>query len=407
MPRNLVMLIAIAISGLWLSLSSWGQATTSLHGTVTDPSGAAVAGAKIILTNQDTNLARETTTTSKGVYEFVSVLPGTYKITVEANGFRTYVLTGLQLLVALPATADVRLAVGAPSQIMEVTGQAAPLNTTDATLGNTMGSNEIENLPMEAEQLPLLLSLQPGVTYNGLNILTDSYDTRAGSVNGEHSDQNNITLDGVSVNDEFNGYAFQGVLPSTPYSVEEFRVTTSNYGASEGRSAGAQIAMVTKGGTNQFHGALYEYNRNTIGEANDYFLKLSQLQALEPNVPQHLVRNLFGGTIGGPIIKNRLFFFFNYQGERQSFQESVLQSVPTTTMDDGVMEYQCSVSTQCPGGSVIGESGASYAVPAGYYALTPGNLKSMDPLGIGPSQVATSYFQTYPAPNDFTTGDLV
>ncbi len=343
MPRNLVMLIAVAISGLWLSLSAWGQATTSLHGTVTDPSGAAVAGAKAILTNQDTNLARETTTTTKGVYEFVSVLPGTYKIAVEANGFRTYVLTGLQLLVALPATADVRLAVGAPSQIMEVTGQAAPLNTTDASLGNTMGSNEIENLPMEAEQLPLLLSLQPGVVYNGLNILTDSYDTRAGSVNGEHSDQNNITLDGVSVNDEFNGYAFQGVLPSTPYSVEEFRVTTSNYGATEGRSAGAQIAMVTKGGTNLFHGVLYEYNRNTVGEANDYFLKLSQLEALQPNLPQHLVRNLFGGAIGGPILKNRLFFFFNYQGERQSYQESVLRNVPTTSLE----RWSCPVSMHC------------------------------------------------------------
>jgi hypothetical protein len=411
MPRNLVMLIAVAISGLWLSLSSWGQATTSLHGTVTDPSGAAVAGAKIILTNQDTNLARETTTTSKGVYEFVSVLPGTYKITVEANGFRTYVLTGLQLLVALPATADVRLAVGAPSQIMEVTGQAAPLNTTDATLGNTMGSNEIENLPMEAEQLPLLLSLQPGVVYNGLNILTDSYDTRAGSVNGEHSDQNNITLDGVSVNDEFNGYAFQGVLPSTPYSVEEFRVTTSNYGATEGRSAGAQIAMVTKGGTNLFHGALYEYNRNTVGEANDYFLKLSQLEADQPNLPQHLVRNLFGGAIGGPILKNRFFFFFNYQGERQSYQQSVLRNVPTASLDDGVIEYQCTVASQCPGGSVIGESGASYAVQSGYYGLGyvggQSALAQMDPLRIGPSSVMLNYFKTYPAPNDFTVGNLV
>jgi hypothetical protein len=407
MPRNILTLIAVAMVGLVLSLPAWGQAATSLNGTVTDPSGAAVTQAQVTLTNDATNFARRTTTTAKGGYEFVSVLPGTYKVTVEATGFRTYVQTDLQLLVDLPATADVHLKLGSSSETVEVRGEAPPLNTTDPSLGHDLGTTEIENLPMEAEQLPLLLSLQPGVTYNGLNILTDSYDTRAGSVNGEHSDQNNITLDGVSVNDEFNGYAFQGVLPSTPYSVEEFRVTTSNYGASEGRSAGAQIAMVTKGGTNQFHGALYEYNRNTIGEANDYFLKLSQLSALEPNVPQHLVRNLFGGTIGGPIIKNRLFFFFNYQGERQSFQESVLQSVPTTTMDDGVMEYQCSVSTQCPGGSVIGESGASYAVPAGYYALTPGNLKSMDPLGIGPSQVATSYFQTYPAPNDFTTGDLV
>jgi hypothetical protein len=407
MPRNLLILIATAITAFSLNLSAWGQAATSLHGSVTDPSGAAVVQARATLTNVATNFVRQTTSTARGGYEFVSILPGTYKLTVEAKGFLTYVQTDLVLQVDLPSTADVRLKLGSSSETVEVRSEAPPLNTTDPSLGHDLGTTEIENLPMEAEQLPLLLSLQPGVVYNGQSILTDSYDTRAGSVNGEHSDQNNITLDGVSVNDEFNGYAFQGVLPSTPYSVEEFRVTTSNYGASEGRSAGAQIAMVTKGGTNALHGTLYEYNRNTIGEANNYFLKLDQLSNNEPNVPEHLVRNLFGGAIGGPIIKDRLFFFFNYQGERQSYQQSVLQSVPTTSMDDGVMEYQCSVSTQCPGGSAIGESGASYVVPAGYYGLTPGNLTSMDPLAIGPSQVALGYFKSYPAPNDFTTGDLV
>ena len=123
-----------------------------------------------------------------------------------------------------------------------------------------------------------------------------------------------------------------GVLPTTPYSVEEFRVTTSNYDATEGRSAGAQIAMVTKGGTNEFHGSLYEYNRNTVGEANDYFLKQSQLLAGQPNVPEHLVRNVFGGSIGGPILKNRLFFFFNYEGQRQSIQESSLRNIPSATL---------------------------------------------------------------------------
>ncbi|MGB7147745.1 MAG: carboxypeptidase-like regulatory domain-containing protein [Terriglobales bacterium] len=411
MPRNLSTLLAVVISGLWLSMSAWGQATTSLHGTVTDSSGAAIAQAKVILTNVATNFVRQTTSTTRGVYEFVSILPGTYALTVEAEGFRTYVQTDMQLLVDLPATADVRLKVGASTETIQVKSEASPLNTTDASLGHDLGSNEIENLPMEAEQLPLLLSLQPGVVYNGQNILTDSYDTRAGSVNGEHSDQNNITLDGVSVNDEFNGYAFQGVLPSTPYSVEEFRVTTSNYDATEGRSAGAQISMVTKGGTNAFHGVLYEYNRNTIGEANDYFLKLSQLQSMQPNLPQHLVRNLFGGALGGPILKNRLFFFFNYQGERQSYQESVLRNVPTTSLDDGVIQYQCSVASQCPGGSVMGASGASYPVQPGYYGLGyvggQSALAQMDPLGIGPSSAMLNYFKMYPAPNDFTVGNEV
>ncbi len=410
MRRIISIVLAVAVAGLLFSLPAQGQASTSLNGTVTDPSGAAVAHARVTLTNVATNFVRETTTTVRGGYEFVSLLPGSYQLTVAVSGFRTYVQNDLQLQVSLPATADVRLQVGTSSEKVEVTSEAPPLNTTDPSLGHDLGSTEIENLPMEAEQLPLLLSLQPGVVYNGQNILTDSYDTRAGAVNGEHSDQNNVTLDGVSVNDEFNGYAFQGVLPSTPYSVEEFRVTTSNYGASEGRSAGAQIAMVTKGGTNSFHGTLYEYNRNTIGEANDYFLKLSQLSATPalPNQPQHLVRNLFGGAIGGPIIKNRFFFFFNYQGERQSYQESVLRNVPTTSLDDGVVEYQCSVAGQCPGGTVLGNSGASYTVPAGYYGLTPGNLATMDPLHIGPSPVMLKYFQsTYPAPNDFTIGNLV
>jgi hypothetical protein len=240
------MMVGVAIASLALSLSVWGQATTSLRGSVTDSSGATIPGAKVILTNVETNLVRQTTTTAKGDYEFSSVLPGLYKLTVEAKGFHTYVETSLRLLVDLPATADARLQVGASTETVEVTGKAPLLNTTDASLGHTMGKTEIENLPLQAENMPLLLSLQPGVVYNGETILQDSYDTRAGSVNGEHSDQNNITLDGVSVNDEFNGYAFTGVLPATPYSVEEFRVTTSNYGATEGRSAGAQIAMVTR-----------------------------------------------------------------------------------------------------------------------------------------------------------------
>jgi hypothetical protein len=416
MPRNILTIIAVAITSLASSLSVWGQATTSLHGSVTDPSGATISNAKVTLTNVATNLSRESTTTSKGVYEFVSVLPGPYKLTVEVKGFRTYVQTDLQLQVDLPATADVRLKVGASTETMEVTAQASPLNTTDPSLGHTMGTVEIENLPLQAENMPLLLSLQPGVVYNGEQSaqLASGYDTRSGSVNGERSDQNNITLDGVSVNDEFNGYAFTGVLPSTPYSVEEFRVTTSNYGATDGRSAGAQIAMVTKGGTNVFHGSLYEFNRNTVGEANDYFLKLSQLAAGQPNVPEHLVRNVFGGTIGGPILKDRLFFFFNYEGQRQSLEQSTLRNIPTASLADGVIQYECPLNpdgspntTLCPGMSVMGESGASYTVQPGYYGLSPANLTQMDPLHIGPSQVALNFFHTYPAPNDYTVGNLV
>lgn len=392
--------------GLALSLPAWGQATTSLNGSVTDPSGATIPHAKVTITNEATSFPRETTTTTSGTYDFVSVLPGTYTLTVEAQGFRTYVQKGIPLQVNLPSTVNVQMQVGALSARVEVTARPPQLNTTDASLGKTMGSLAIQDLPLDAENTGLLLSLQAGVVYNGEKILTDDYDTRAGSVNGERSDQNNITLDGVTINDEFNGYAFLGVLPTTQFSIEEFRVTTSNYGATEGRSAGAQIAMVTKGGTNQFHGSLYDFNRSNIGEANDYFLKISQLESGEANVPPHLVRNIFGGTIGGPILKDRLFFFVNYEGHRESQAISEVQEIPSATLRDGIIQYQCADTTQCPGMNVTGQSGASYPIQPGYYALNPTQLAQMDPLGIGPSPVALKFFQTYPLPNDYTYGDV-
>ena len=385
----------------------WGQATTSLRGTVTDPGGSVIAGARVTIVNTDTSFSRSTATSLEGSYIFVEILPGTYNLTVEAPGFRKYEQLKIALRVDLPATLNVQMDVGTLSQVVTITAQAPTLNTTDASLGHTMGRSEIEDLPLQAENMPLLLSFQPGVVYNGDSPaqLTSTYDTRAGAVNGERSDQNNITLDGVSVNDQFNGYAFTGVLPTTQFSIEEFRVTTSNYGATDGRSAGAQIAMVTKGGTNNFHGSVYEFNRNTVGEANDYFLKATQLENGEPNQPEHLVRNIFGATIGGPVKKDRLFFFVNYEGHRISQLTDVLQIVPSATLRDGIIEYPCATTSQCPGGSVTGESGKTYSVPAGLFALGPSQLKQMDPLGIGPSQVALKYFQTYPLPNDLSQGN--
>ncbi len=384
---------------LALSISAWGQATTTLVGTVTDPSGGTIPQAKVTLTNQGTSVARTTTTTTAGAYSFPSVLPGTYSLSVTARGFRTYVREGISLQVNLPATVNVQMQVGEVSQKVSVTSRAPLMNTTDASLGKTMGEISISQLPLKAENTVLLLSLQPGVVYNGENFLQDSYDTRAGSVNGERSDQNNITLDGVSNNYEFSGYAFNGVLPTTPFSVQEFRVTTSNYSVSEGRSAGAQIAMVTKGGTNQFHGSLYEFNRSTLGEANDFFLN----QTHQPR--PHLVRNIFGGTLGGPIKKDRLFFFFNYEGRRQSQGASAVRTIPTPTLADGIIQYHCADAAQCPGMTVAGLSGKSYSIQPGFYALGPADLKAMDPQGIGPNPAVNSYFQQYPVANDTSVGD--
>ena len=396
--RTIARLLAVCF-GLYAA-SAWGQATTALRGTVTDSSDSAVVGAQVSLTNIETNAGRSTTSGTNGLYSFLEVLPGMYRVTVEAKGFKKYEQSGVTLRVDLPATLNFQMSVGTIAEVVTVTTEAPPLNTTDASVGQTMGANAIENLPLPGENNVLLLSLQPGVAFNGENKLQDDYDTRAGMVNGERSDQNNISLDGVSNNNEFLGYAFNGVLPTTPFSVDEFRVTTSNYGVSEGRSSGAQIAMVTKGGTNNFHGSLYEFNRNGVGEANDFFVKNAQLGAGDANRPPQLVWNNYGGTIGGPIKKNRLFFFFNYEGHRQNVGQSVGRVVPSAMLQDGIIQYLCANPSSCPSGNnVTGASGTSYPIQPGYNALGPTELAQMDPLGIGPSPGALAYFKTYPLPN--------
>jgi hypothetical protein len=391
--------------------------TTSIRGVVLDKSGAAVVGARVVVENAGQALQRETRTDDSGEYKFLGLPPGTYSLTVEKEGFRKFELRGLDLLVNLPATRDVTLAVGAVAEKVEVSAQAETVNTTDASLGVAFNENQVKQLPLESRNVPDLLSLQPGVVYTGnrSDIDTD-VDTRSGSVNGSHSDQSNVTLDGISVNDK-GGHSFTSVLPVTLDSVQEFRVTTSNYGAEQGGSSGAQVALVTKSGTNSFHGSVYEYNRNSFVSANDYFIKQAQLQSGEPNKPSQLNRNIFGASVGGPILKNRMYFFLNYEGYRDAEAESSLRTVPTASLRDGVIEYLCQTNPDgspntglCPGNTIQGISGANYTAPPGYQALSPQQITQMDasPNPHGPNPVVLQYMNgTYPLPNDSTTGDLV
>jgi Carboxypeptidase regulatory-like domain len=399
---GLVCLIAVlaATPGLW------GQAATSLRGTVNDPSGAAIPNATVRLINAGTNLERTATSDAQGNYVFAQVLPGNYTLDVEASGFAKYEQTGIQLLVNLPASIDVKMKIGRAAETVTVTEQAPIVNSADASAGNTMGEVQIEQLPIEARDVVQLLSLQPGVVYTSDRSDVDTtMDTRSGAVNGERSDQSNVTLDGVDDNEQSSGQAFESVLPVPLMSVQEFRVSTSNYGIDQGRSAGGQVGLVTKGGTNNFHGNLYEFNRSGIGEANDWFIKSAEAASSEPNTPLHLVRNVYGGDVGGPIKKDRLFFFLNYEGHRRAEGDSVVREIPSATLRDGIIEYPCADPTQCPGGSVTGLSGNSYTVAAGNNALNASQIAGMDPLGIGPSQAALQYLNTYPLPNDSSVGD--
>jgi hypothetical protein len=178
-------------------------------------------------------------------------------LTIEKEGFRKYQQSNLQLLVNSPATVSPTLEVGSTVQTVEVSAAAQTLNTTDASLGVAFNERQVKELPMEGRNVPDLLSLQAGVAYTGNRPdVNRNIDTRSGAVNGAHSDQSNITLDGVDANDA-GGNAFTSVLPVTLDSVQEFRVTTTNYNANEGRSSGAQVALITKSGSNDFHGSAY------------------------------------------------------------------------------------------------------------------------------------------------------
>jgi hypothetical protein len=371
------------------------QSTSQLNGSVTDSSGAAVAGAKITLTEPATGSQRTATSNGSGLYQFLDVPPGDYKLEAAASGFAPYLAAKITLVVSTPSTVPIRLQVAGATTSVYVQAEAPLINRTDASLGNTLEENQIAELPIADRNVVQLLSLQAGVAYLG-NQLNQDTDTRSGAVNGLRSDQSNVTLDGIGVNDQNNGYAFTSVLNVPPDSVQEFRVTTANANADSGYSSGAQVALATKSGTNNFHGSAYEYNRNTIFSANDPFLKESQLSSGESNTAPKLLRNVFGVTFGGPIMKNRLFFFANYEGRRDAQGPSALRTVPSATLRAGDLVYKCADPTQCLGGTVNHVTG----VQSGYYALGPTQIKAMDPLGIGPSAGVLAILNQYPAANE-------
>jgi Carboxypeptidase regulatory-like domain/TonB-dependent Receptor Plug Domain len=388
------------------------QLASSLNGSATDPSGAAVSGAKITLTNAATGVQRETTTNAAGFYQFLDVPPGDYQLDATATGFAPFKVAKVTLLVKLPSTIGIRFSVAGAMTSVTVEGQAPLINRTDASLGNVVEQDQIQELPIADRNVVNLLSLQPGVTYLGIQSQAqENLDTRSGAVNGLRSDQSNVTLDGIGVNDENNGYAFNSVLNVPPDSVEEFRVTTANSNADSGYASGAQVALVTKSGTNNFHGSAYEYNRNTVFSANDPFLKEAQLEADEPNVRPKLLRNVFGVTFGGPVQKNRLFFFTNYEGRRDAQGTSVLRTVPSQALRNGILQYQCQADSNgnpnpaCPGGTVTGANGYTVDVQPGFYAMTPQQVMGIDPNGIGVNPAIETLFSQYAVPNATNTGD--
>ena len=348
---------------------------TAINGTVMDPSGAVIPKAIVLVTNTQTGQQRSDVSDSQGRYSIPQLPPGTYKLTANASGFSEVTIQRVELLVNTPATVSISFEkVGSTSTTVSVEAASAQINTVDASLGNVITSQAIVELPSFARNVANLLSFQPGVAFFG------GTDDRNGSVNGGRSDQSNITLDGADVNSQSDRAAFTAVLRVTPDSVEEFRTTTSNGGADTGRGSGADITLVTRSGTNEFHGSLYEYRRGTETAANSFFNNRNGV----PRAP--LLINLFGGSVGGPIMRNKAFFFLNYEGRRDASSTSVNRNVPTENLKLGIVTF--------------------HDATGALKTIGPDQIKSIvDPLGTGVSQAALAVLKQYPVGNNNSLGD--
>lgn len=327
----------------WLAIGAFTFAqmeTATVSGTVMDHSGAVIADAQVQVTNSDTNVIATTSTNKSGVYVVPSLKPGRYRIAVTKLGFKQVVVTDVILNVQDVVSRNFNLEVGAISESITVTADQLNLNTTDATVSTVVDRNFAENLPLNGRSFQTLIELTPGV------VLTTSNQFESGqfSVNGQRASSNYWMVDGVSANigvgasTSSNGFSgslgafsvFGGTnsLVSVD-ALQEFRIQTSTFAPEFGREPGGQISIITRSGTNQWHGTIFDYFRNDALDANDWFA--NYLQQRKPEERQ----NDFGGTLSGPIVKGKTFFFFSYEGLRLRLPQVTQTTVPDASFTSG------------------------------------------------------------------------
>jgi len=340
--------------------------TASINGTVTDPSGAVVPGATVAAVNEDTNASRDTQTGNTGGYSISNLVPGKYDITIEKSGLKTVKFAAVTLTVDQALTLDAKLEISVASQTVTVEGTSvAPIDTTDSQVSNVVDEKQILALPLILRDPYQLVLLTPGTTYT---------NTGSGgfSVNGSRDRNNNFQLDGTNNNDP--GVPGAGFAILNPDATQEFRVITSNYLPEFGRNSGSVIDIITRSGTNDFHGDLYYFGRwNALG-SRDFFNDVSQ----GPQSPY--VRNTFGASIGGPVIKNKLFYFFNYEGSRFATATTTSAVVPDAAFKTGIFTYT-----------------DPKAGPVSVDVSTPGSPNNAFGLALDPQTQKILNF--YPAPN--------
>ena len=318
--------------GVSLAAVSQAQFKASIQGTVMDPQGTAVPGAKVTVTNQDTGVSRDTVSSGEGFYRIGELPPGKYSVTVEAPGFKQATSKGIVVEAEQPRGLDVTLQVGAVTEMVTVTASAEALHTENANVGNTVSTDEITRLPAVGRDPYELLRLTPGVFGDGArqgNGNTSVLPNNSGpggsnssifqvenqvqvSANGQRTASNNFTIDGVSVNSL--GFGGAAVITPNQESVQEITVLSSSYSAEDGRGTGAQVKVVSKSGTNQFHGSgFFKYQDPNWNAFNRF-------HGAQGEMPSRVNTNFrqFGGSLGGPVWKDKLFFFFSYEGLRSN-----------------------------------------------------------------------------------------
>ena len=333
-----------------LTLNAFAQVNSaSVTGLVTDTAGAVVPNASVTLKNRATNVETTATTDNSGYYTFASVPVGEYAVTVERQGFKRVVLEEVKLDVGQKARVDAALEVGAVTETVTVTS-ATLLTTQEATTGGVIDNKLVEQLPLSGRNWDDLVSLVPGVQvdrYTEEGGGTSGGRTGGANVHGVRSLQNNFVLDGVdnnSISENVQELTTQIARPSVD-SIQEFKVSTNPYSAENGRSPGALVSVVTKSGSNAFHGTLYEFHRNRVFDANNFFNNRAGARK-----PQN-IQNQFGGNIGGPVVKDEAFFFFNYEGTRIRKGTTRLGSVPLPNEIRGDFSNAAAVANRIPGGA--------------------------------------------------------
>jgi hypothetical protein len=391
MSRALVMLLLCLL--LTTSLSAQTSSTGALSGTVTDPSGAVLPNTSVTLVSSGTGQIRTVTTTADGSYAFTLLSPGQYRVKFEASGFNPVDVPSLTVTVTETAVLNESLAVGSSAQQITVQTTEEAVQTTNATLGTVMSTKTMTDVPLATRNYTNMISLTAGASAAVPNATTLGKGGVNTAVNGSAAAQDNYQMDGTSVNTLFSfpsvaesPTSFYAAIPvPSPEAIQEFKIQTSNYDASYGRNTGANVNVVTKSGTNLFHGSGFEFFRNTVLNANDWFRNFTGGARLPFN------QNQFGGTLGGPVKKDKLFFFASYQQTGQKngistfgYSTVTLPAIPAGNRGSCPVGWKSISQCDATGQAFIGSLGNSVC------PTNPANApyKSFDTTTVGGLQVA-------------------